>query len=82
MVFAASRPMATCAHKVNSEFLSGPLMAISLVVKIKPFVELAAYSGKGAILTPAGEYRHRRRLSERIEAYPNGLSVFRGLKFW
>jgi hypothetical protein len=74
--------MATGAHKGNSEFLSGPLMAISLVVKIRSFVELAAYSGEGAILAPAGEYRQRRRLSERIETYPNGLSVFRGLKFW
>jgi hypothetical protein len=78
-VFPGSQPMATCAHSGNSEFRNGPLITSSFVAKIQPFAGLAAPNIEGVILAPAGEYRQSRSLSERIGAYPNGLSVLRGL---
>ena len=51
-------------------------MAKSFVAKAYLVAALPFGYSAGVILSPVGEDGQSGRLSERIEAYPNGLSVF------
>src|ERR1700757_472830 len=84
MWFKASRPMVTPKPSRNSDFLSGPLIARSLVATVRPFFLWWAYrwgeSHWGAvILAPTAEARQPKliTLSIRIEQLSECLAHLR-----